>query len=58
MNANLIAKKLLKGYEGFEVRGSVYNLFDKDYVSPQIPFVPDDISRPGRNFMVEMKYKF
>ena len=58
VNATLIAKKFLKGYEGFEVRGSVYNLFDKDYVSPQIPSLPQDMPRPGRNFIVEVSYKF
>ena len=34
----LIAKKFLKVYEGFEMRGSVYNLFDKDYVYPTPEF--------------------
>ena len=31
VNVTLIAKKFLKGYEGLELRGSVYNLFNKDY---------------------------
>jgi outer membrane receptor protein involved in Fe transport len=58
VNVTLLARKFLKGYEGLEVRGSVYNLFDKDYVSPQIPNLPQDIPRPGRNFILEVKYKF
>jgi iron complex outermembrane receptor protein len=60
VNATLIAKKFLEGYEGLEVRGSVYNLFDKDYTSPTGGWLdlPDDMPRPGRNFLVEVKYKF
>jgi outer membrane receptor protein involved in Fe transport len=58
VNATLIAKKFLKGYEGFEIRGSVYNLFDKDYTSPEYPSIPDDMPQPGRNFIVEVSYKF
>jgi iron complex outermembrane receptor protein len=60
VNVTLIAKKFLKGYEGLELRGSVYNLFDKDYTLPDqgFPVIPDDLPRPGRNFMVEVKYKF
>ena len=60
VNTTLIAKKFLKGYEGLEIRGSVYNLFDKDYTNPDYPypFLPNDMPRPGRNFMVEVKYKF
>jgi outer membrane receptor protein involved in Fe transport len=59
VNTTLIAKKFLKDYEGFELRGSIYNLFDKDYVSPHPAFLlPDDLPRPGRSFMVEARYKF
>jgi outer membrane receptor protein involved in Fe transport len=37
----------------------VYNLFDKDYTSPAGRLeLPQDIPRPGRNFLVEVKYKF
>jgi iron complex outermembrane receptor protein len=58
-NTTLIAQKFLKGYEGLELRASVYNLFDKDYTSPAgNQELPQDIPRPGRNFMVEIKYKF
>jgi iron complex outermembrane receptor protein len=59
VNTTLIAKKFLKGYEGLELRGSIYNLFDKDYTSPYYPtLLPGDLPRPGRNFLVEVKYKF
>jgi len=58
-NATLIAQKFLKGYEGLEMRASVYNLFDKDYTSPAGRLeLPQDIPMPGRNFLVEVKYKF
>jgi len=59
VNTTLIARKFLKGYEGLEIRGSIYNLFDKDYVSPMpVMLLPEDMPRPGRSFMVELKYKF
>jgi iron complex outermembrane receptor protein len=59
VNATLIAKKFLKGYEGLELRGSVYNLLDKDYTMPHFgPEVPNDWPMPGRNFLIEMKYSF
>ena len=65
VNATLIAKKFLKGYEGLELRGSVYNLFDKDWSGPVeeltedgLPKIPNDLPMPGINFLVEMKYRF
>jgi outer membrane receptor protein involved in Fe transport len=58
VNTTLIVKKFLKDYEGLELRGSVYNLLDKDYTSPEQPDLPDDMPRPGRHFLVEVKYKF
>jgi outer membrane receptor for ferrienterochelin and colicins len=58
VNITLIARKFLKGYEGLEVRGSIYNLFDKDYTSPEDTSLPNDMPQPGRNSMVEVKYKF
>jgi iron complex outermembrane receptor protein len=60
VNTTLIVKKFLKGYEGLEIRGSVYNLFDKDYSTPDevVMLLPNDVPRPGRNFLIEMKYKF
>jgi iron complex outermembrane receptor protein len=58
VNATLIAKNFLKGFEGFELRGSVHNLFDKDYTSPQ-PWncLPDDLPMPGINFFLEARYR-
>jgi len=59
VNATLIAKKFLEGYEGLEVRGSVYNLLDKDYTSPfPVPTLPNDVPQAGRSFIIELKYKF
>jgi iron complex outermembrane receptor protein len=58
VNTTLIAQKFLKEYEGLELRGSVYNLFDKDYTNPEVPALPNDMPQPGRNFIVEVKYKF
>ena len=58
VNATLIAKKFLKGYEGLELRGSVYNLLDKDWVTPTDQQIPNDMPRPGINFLLEMRYKF
>jgi iron complex outermembrane receptor protein len=59
VNATLIAKKILKGYEGLELRASVYNLFDEDYTSPAGKNeLPHDIPRPGQNFLFEISYKF
>jgi outer membrane receptor protein involved in Fe transport len=59
VDATVIAKKFLEGYEGLEIRGSVYNLFDKDYTSPHAdPSLPHDVPWPGRSFIVEVKYSF
>jgi len=65
VNATLIAKKFLKGYEGLELRGSVYNLFDKDWSNPTPagtpplpPPIPNDWPIPGINYLLELKYKF
>jgi len=58
VNATLIAKKFLKGFEGLELRGSVYNLFDKDWRSPMPAPIPNDWPIPGINYLLEIKYKF
>ena len=59
VNTSIILKKFLKGFEGFEIRGSIYNLFDKDYTSPTDKNeLPGDLPMPGRNFMIELKYRF
>jgi len=59
VNATLIAKNFLKDLKGLEVRGMVYNLFNKDYTSPTGPGeLPDDMPMPGINFFVELRYTF
>jgi iron complex outermembrane receptor protein len=58
VNATLITKKFLKGYEGLELRGSVYNLFDKDYTTFTGPDIPNDLPMPGINYLLEIKYAF
>jgi len=58
VNATLTTKKFLKGYEGLEFRGSVYNLLDKDYTHATGTEIPHDLPRPGRSFIIELKYKF
>jgi len=58
-NATLIAKNFLRELKGLEVRGSVYNLFNKDYTSPTGPGeLPGDLPMPGINFMLELRYTF
>jgi len=58
-NATLIAKKFLKRFKGLELRASVYNLFDEDYALPSASYrIPDDIPRPGRNYMLGIRYAF
>jgi len=56
VNITLIAKKFIKG---LEIRGSIYNLFDKEYTFPTpVDTLPVDIPMPGRNFIFELQYKF
>jgi len=65
VNTILIAKKFWKGYEGHELRGSAYNLFDRDYTSPTPtgppsldPALPNDMPRLGKIYLVELKCTF
>ena len=58
VNAALIARNFLEGYEGLELRGSVYNLLDNDYAEPFFEAVPYGIPRPGIHFLFEARYKF
>lgn len=56
VNTTLIAKKF---FEGLEVRASVYNLLDEEYVIPTSKdSLPVDFPMPGRSFMVEARYTF
>ncbi len=46
-------------YHGFELRGSVYNLFDKDYSDPApANTVENDLPREGRSYFAELRYIF
>ena len=56
IDATMIAKKFLEGHEGLEIRGSVYNLLDKDYTTPWYPNLPNDVPWGGRSFLIELKY--
>jgi hypothetical protein len=53
-----MTKKLLKRYEGLELRGSVYNLLDKGWAMPSVPEIPKDLPMPGINYLLEFKYEF
>ncbi len=51
----VIGKEL---HEGLEVRGSVYNLLDKEYVDPALAgSVTSDLPREGRSLMIELSYE-
>jgi len=59
VNATLIAKSFVKELKGLEVRGSVLNLFNKDYTSPtSLGWLQDDLPMPGINFFLELRYTF
>ena len=59
MNVTLIGKDFVKELKGLEVRGTIYNLFNKDYTSPTgIGELPYDLPMPGINFFVELRYTF
>ncbi len=58
VDLTLIAKDF---YKNFEIRGSVYNLFDKDYRDPSWSTkmtVPNDYPLNPRSFVAEVRYKF
>jgi len=59
VNATLIAKDFINELKGLEARGSVLNLFNKDYTSPTGPGeLPYDYPMPGINFFLELRYTF
>ncbi len=55
-NLTLIGKNFI---DNFEIRGSVFNLFDKNYDDPSPKStVPTDYPQQGRSFMIEFRYSF
>ncbi len=45
-------------YPGLELRASIFNLLDEDYVDPSLPDgVPNDHPRAGRSFMLDVTYR-
>lgn len=59
VNTTLIAKGFLQGYEGLELRGSVYNLFNEKWDFPyQIDQLPDDLQMAGASGVIEIRYTF
>ena len=56
MNITLIAKNF---WRTLALSGTIYNLFDVDYVDPAgLNTVPGDYPRPGRSVFVKATYKF
>ncbi len=56
-NATLIGKKFFPKLENLEVRGSVYNILDRDYTVPTaMDGLPVDYPMPGRSFLVDIRY--
>ena len=56
VNLTLIGKNFV---DNFEVRGSVFNLFDKRYYDPSPQdTVPTDYPQQGRSFIIELRYEF
>ncbi len=56
VNCTLIGRNFL---DNFEIRGSVFNIFDKGYDDPAPKdTVPTDFPQQGISFMVELRYQF
>ncbi len=56
VNLTLIGRNFI---DNFEIRGSVFNLFDKNYDDPAPKdTVPTDHPQQGRSFMIELRYEF
>jgi iron complex outermembrane receptor protein len=56
VNLTVIGRNFL---DNFEIKGAVFNLFDKSYDDPAPKdTVPTDYPQPGRSFIVELRYKF
>ncbi|MBI5185727.1 MAG: TonB-dependent receptor [Nitrospinae bacterium] len=59
VDATLMARNFLKGWEGLELRFSMYNLLDKKYADPApAGTLPEDYPRPGRSVLGEVRYMF
>ncbi len=55
-NLTLIGKNFI---DNFEIRGSVFNLFDKDYDDPSPKnTVHTDYPQQGRSFVIELRFEF
>ncbi|MBT6052538.1 MAG: TonB-dependent receptor [Candidatus Scalindua sp.] len=55
-NLTLIGKNFINN---FEVRGSVFNIFDKSYDDPApMNTVPTDYPQQGRSFRIELQFKY
>ncbi len=56
VNLTLIGKNFV---DNFEIRGSVFNIFDKSYDDPAPNnTVSTDYPQPGRSFIVEFRFEF
>jgi len=59
VDTTLTVRKFSEKLDGLELRASVYNLLDKDYVDPAPrDTLPRDYPQPGRSFMFEARYEF
>ena len=55
-NFTLIGKNFI---DNFEIRGSIYNLFNKGYDDPSpVSTVPTDFPQQGRSLRVELRFNF
>ena len=46
-------------YKSFEIKGSVFNIFDEDFVAPStITTITNDLPLHGRMFLAEIQYSF
>ena len=55
-NLTIIGKNFI---DNFEIKGSIYNLFNKGYDDPApVDTVPTDFPQQGRSFRIELRYSF
>ena len=55
VNVNLLARGL---GDRLDLRFSIFNLFDEDYAWAGPPTIPDDLTAPGRSFVVGLSFTF